>query len=255
MKKLLIVLGVLLALGVVALVVMTFFLGSIVKSGITRVGPSLTGTPVSVDNATISPFSGTGTVSGFAVGNPQGWQGENAFYLGQVDIDMDPMSLFSDTIVVESIVVAQPQIHYETRLVQSNIKDILSHIEEVTGGPGASTSPGKKFIIHHLAMTNAEVTVGAGPAALAVPMPDLTFTELGVAEGGLTSEQLAQVIMRRVLGDIATVAAQAALQLGKSGGLTTDALGGAAQQAGESLRRLLRNGDAAPAEQPNAPAP
>lgn len=246
MKKLLIIAVLLGGLAVIAVVAATFFLGSIVKAGVTSVGPRLTGTKVELAGATISPLSGTGTLTGFLVGNPEGWNSDRAFYLGKVHLDIEPRSLLSDTIVIEEVVIDEPHFVYETKIVSSNIKELLNHIEKMTGGGQASTPPGegpaKKIILKKFVLQNGNVTLGAGTAALNVPMPALTLTDLGVKEGGLTPAELSQAILSQVLGNVVSAAGSALGQLGSSsGGLTKDAISDAAQKAGESIKKLFSN--------------
>lgn len=243
MKKLLVIAALLAGLAVIAVIAATFFLGSIVKAGITTVGPRLTGTNVELASATVSPLSGTGTLSGFMVGNPAGWQSDRAFYLGKIHLDVEPRSLLSDTIVITEVNIDEPQFFYETKIVSSNIKELLDHIEKVLGS-GQTTPPPdgsqKKIILKKFVLQNGQVTLGAGTAAFTVPMPTLTLTDLGVKEGGLTPEQLAAAIMRQVLGNVVNAALSAAGQIGlSSGGLTKDALNEAAKKAGEGLKNLF----------------
>jgi len=68
-KVLLITVTLLLVLCLVAYVVATFFLGSIVKTGVNKFGPKITQTKVELASAKISP-TGTGTLTGLTVGNP-----------------------------------------------------------------------------------------------------------------------------------------------------------------------------------------
>ncbi len=245
MKKLLIVLVVVAGLAVVAIVASSFFLGSIVTAGVNTVGPRITGTKVTLDSATISPLSGSGTLSGFFVGNPAGWQSDRAFYLGKIHLDVAPRSLLGDTIVIEEVLIDDPQFVYETKIVTSNIKELLNHIEKITGSGQAAETSGdapKKIILKKFVLQNGEVTLGAGAAAVTVPMPALTLTDLGVKEGGLTPAQLSMAIMRQVLGNVVSAAASAAGQIGGSaGGLTKDALGEAAKKAGEGIKNLFSN--------------
>lgn len=245
MKKLLVFAAVLAGLAVIAVVAAAFFLGSIVKAGVTTVGPKLTGTKVELAGARISPLDGSGTLTGFLVGNPAGWQSDRAFYLGEIHLDVEPRSLLGDTIVVEEIRIDRPQFFYETKIVTSNIKELLDHIEKATGGGQAGTSEGgtaKKIVLKKFVLQNGEVTLGAGTAALTVPMPALTLTDLGVKEGGLTPAQLSTAIMRQVLANVVSAAASAAAQIGASGGgLSKDALGEAAQKAADGIKKLFSN--------------
>ncbi len=242
MKKLLLVLGILAGLAVVALIASTFFLGSIVKAGVNTVAPKITGTKVELAGARVSPLTGSGTLTGLFVGNPPGWQGDKAFYLGNISLKIDPMSLFRDHIIIDEIIINQPEFVYETKIVSSNIKELLEHIEAATGGPATTTEKGSavKFVVKKFSMSNGTVSLGGGGSAITVPMPPLTMTDLGVKEGGITADQLAIAIMRNILGSVVGATTRAAGQIGSAGGAATiDAVSGAAQKAGQGIRNLF----------------
>src|SRR5438309_251626 len=102
MKKLLLVatLG-LLIVAIGAYITLQFFLGSIVKAGVNKFGPTITQTKVELQSANVSPLSGVGTLTGLTIGNPTGWSDQNAFHLGTVHIEMEPFSVFHDHIVIK----------------------------------------------------------------------------------------------------------------------------------------------------------
>src|SRR5689334_20215807 len=134
MKKILLFgVGSLLVLALVGYVVMQFFLGSIVKAGVNKFGPTITQTKVQLNGANISPLSGEGTLTGLSVGNPKGWSDQNAFNLGQVHVDVEPFSVLGDHIVINEIIIDKPEFLYETKIVASNIGDLLKNIEQVLG--------------------------------------------------------------------------------------------------------------------------
>jgi hypothetical protein len=241
MKKILLFLVIaLLAVVLIAYVAGQFFLGSAVEAGVNRVGPRITQTRVNLDDASLSPLNGTGTLRGLAVGNPAGWSEANAFYLGQVHLDVEPASVLSDTIVINNLVIDQPEITYETRVVSSNIGDLLKNIEaSVGGGAEKSDDPNatpKKYIVKHFALQNGKVTVGVGPAALPLPLPPLELNDLGVKEGGLTAGQLAVAVTRAVLPNVIAAAASAG---GKLGGALGGQAGDAVKEASEGLKKLF----------------
>lgn len=249
MKKLLIILGCLLALVVVAAVVASFFLGSIVTKGVNTFAPKITGTPVTLESARISPLSGAGTLNGLFVGNPEGWTGDKAFSFAKVHVSVQPMSLLGDHIVVKEVLIDAPEFVYETKFVSSNIKDLLANIEKNTGGPAPAEQPvtkdGKplKFEVKSFRLQNAKVTLGVGPTAVTVPMPPIVLTDLGTKEGGITADQLASKVVTNILGNIGKAVASSALEVGgAAGSAATDAASGAAKKAGEGIKKLFGGG-------------
>ena len=246
MKKALVVLAFGALVAAVALYIgITYFLGSVVKAGVNSFGPKLTQTKVVLEGANLSPLTGTGTLSGLSVGNPAGWSDGNAFSLGQVHLDVDPMSLFGDHVVINEITIDAPVFNYETKIVSSNIKDLLKNIEAFTGSGGQepATKEGKpiKFVVKKFRLTNAKATLGVGPAALPVPLPPVSLDNIGVAKGGITPDELTREIMSSVLGSIVNGTANALTQVGGTAGAASlEKTKEAAKQAGDAIKGLFK---------------
>ncbi|MDD2763307.1 MAG: hypothetical protein PHE83_04935 [Opitutaceae bacterium] len=245
MRKLFLALGIVAVIAVGAVVVLSFFLGSIVKAGVNKFGPVITKTRVELAGASISPLIGGGTISGLFIGNPPGWQSDKAVYLGQASLSVAPFSILGDHIVIEEIVIDQPEFVYETKIISSNIKDLLKNIEASTktgAGAPASAKEGKpiKFEVRRFHLQNGRVTIGVGPTAVTVPMPPITLTDLGTKEGGIAASQLALAVMSNVLDHVLTTAAGAVANVGKSAGsAATDAAAAAAKKAGDDLKNFF----------------
>jgi hypothetical protein len=217
MKKLLIITSVVIGLGIIGVVALTFFLGSIVTAGVNRFAPKLTQTNVTLASARISPLSGSGTLSGLVIGNPRGWSENNICALGKIHVSVAPFSILGDHIVVNEVIIDAPEFNYETKLVASNVGDLLKHIEAATGGGKGSaaaestTKDGKpiKFEVKKFTLSNGKVRIGLGGTGATLPMPPITLTDLGTREGGITPDQLVLAVMRSVTGSIASAAAAA----------------------------------------------
>ena len=248
MKILLVIGGVLLALGLAAYLVLAHYLDAIVVNGVNTYGPKLTQTKVGLAGANLSPLSGSGTLTGLTVGNPKGWSDGRAFYLGKVHLDIQPRSVLGDPIIVNEILIDQPEFNYETRILSSNIKDLLKNIEGFTGGGGGQepvTKDGKprKFIVKKFRFTNGKATVGLGANALTVTLPPISLDNLGVAEGGITADQLAGVLMKQVLSSVVAGSASALGKLGSaSGSMTVEQIKEAAKKTGDSIKNMFKEG-------------
>jgi uncharacterized protein involved in outer membrane biogenesis len=243
MKKLLVYgVGTLVVLALVAYITLQFFLGSIVKAGVNRFGPSITQTKVELKGANLSPLSGAGTLTGLTVGNPPGWNAANAFYLGKVHIEVQPFSIFGDHIVINEVIIDQPEFTYETKLVASNIGDLLKRIEQATGAQTAGAQPaaknGKplKLEVKHFLLRNGHVTLGVANQAITMPMPPVELTNIGTSSGGVTPAGLAFAVMQSVTGSVISASTQA---LTKVGGTSGAAAAEAAKQAGNAIKSLF----------------
>ena len=240
-KKILLYGGMLLlALAVGVYLVLARNLDALVVNGVNTYGPKLTQTKVELAGASLSPLSGSGTLTGLTVGNPKGWSDGRAFYLGKVHLDIQPRSVLGDPIIVNEILIDQPEFNYETRILSSNIKDLLKNIEGFTGGGGGQepvTKDGKprKFIVKKFRFTNGKARVELAANALTVTLPPISLDDIGVAEGGITADQLSGVLMRKVLASVAEGTASAV----KSGDLSVDKLKDAAKNAGDALKKMF----------------
>ena len=243
-KKLIVIGGGFLVVGLVAYIGVAYFLGSIVKSGVNNFGPKFTQTKVELATANLSPFSGSGTLGGLSVDNPRGWSDGRAFYLGNVHLDVEPMSIFGDHVVINEITIDQPEFTYETKIFSSNIKDLLKNIEEYTGSGGkpAATKEGKpiKFVVKKFRLTNGKATLSIGATTVPVPLPPISLDDVGVAEGGITADQLAVVLMKNVLGSL--VSGTADVLTSANGAATLEKTKEAAKKAGDSIKKLFGDG-------------
>jgi hypothetical protein len=218
MKKFLVIGGIVVGLGLVGAIVLSFFLGNIVTAGVNSFGPKITQTKVTLGSASISPLSGSGTLSDLVVGNPKGWSDADLCSLGKVHLDVQPFSILGDHIIINEISIEAPEFNYETKIVASNVGDLLKTIEALSGSkdtPQATTKSGKpiKFEVKKFRLQNGWVRVGVGPAALKLPMPPVSLDDIGTAQGGVTPDQLVFAVMRSVTPSIISATTQAAGKL------------------------------------------
>ena len=221
-SRFLIALGVIVVVAVIAVFVIGASLGGAVTAGVNQFAPKITGTTVTLGSASISPLTGSGTLTNLVVGNPEGWSENNLASIGKVHVDIAPMSLLGDTIVVDDMVLESPEFRYETRLVASNVKDLLKHIESVVGASTGETTPSdapsKKIAVKRFILRDGKVTIGTGAAAISVPLPDLELNDLGTPEDGLTPARLIAAVSKEIVGDILGAATRALTTAGSTSG-------------------------------------
>jgi hypothetical protein len=226
-KKLLIVGGVLVGLLLAAYLLVIFGCGAMIRSRVNTDGPRLTQSPVNLAAAQFSPLSGSGTLVGLSIGNPKGWSLPEAFSLKSIHIDIVPSSVFSDHIVINEIVIDDPELVYETRLLSSNLGDLIKNINKATSRPaGAPSGKPVTFVIRKLRLEKGRVKLGVGPTAVTLDLPAVEFDNLGSANG-VSTEELSLLIMRTIASDVVKGSAGA---LGKGvvgvGGLAATAIKG-----------------------------
>jgi len=227
-KKLYIILGVIVGLGVAVYLVVIFFVGSLVTTAVNRYGPSLAKTNVHLTEAHISPLSGDGTLDHLIVANPKGWSSNNALSLKTIHVSVEPSSIFSDHVVIKEIEIDGPEVLYETRVLTSNIGDLVKGLQhdQARGTEDAKTKSGSTihFEVEHLLIKDGVIKLSvAGAAPIPLTMPTVDMHNLG-SGGGITSTQLATLITETILKSAVQGAAGAA---GKLGVVPGDVLKGA----------------------------
>lgn len=211
------VFGLALVLLVVAAGVVSLSLGSLVKKAVVAAGPRLLGARVELDAVALAPWSGRGTLRGLVIGNPEGYKGAHAVKVGAVEIEVKLSSLFSDMVVVDRVVVREPEIVYEYGPAGSNLSRLQKNAEESRGFAGgeakaapAKPAKGKSLLIKDFSITGARMGLTAtalGGQGLRADLPDIHLTDLG-GPGRSPGEAAAQAL--RALGAEAQKAAAGA---------------------------------------------
>jgi hypothetical protein len=192
-RKLLISLLLLVVLAVGA----TFlYLDRIVTTGIEVVGSQVLGTKVTVASVTISPLNGIGSISGLEIRNPEGFDSDYIFQLEQVEVSLNAASLLSDVIEIESIIITQPEITYETRITTDNVRALLENI----GGSGGETATadseaGKELFIRDFRLLGPQVNLVAAVASAPILLPDIELTDIGTEDNAATVAQVLEVVL------------------------------------------------------------
>lgn len=242
------------AIGLVVLVVLAvaavfIFLDAAVKRGVETVGPKLTKVEVKLDAAHISIFSGSGSLKGFLVGNPEGYKTPQAISVGKASLALKPGSLLSDKLVITSINVESPDITFEGGLSGNNLKTILNNINETTGGgttptnatPKEAKKANKKLEVDDFAITGAKLHLSiTGLTSNAVPivLPPIHLTNLGTGPDGITVTELSKRVLTAIEQEAAKAAASGLTDLGKGAtGLTK----GAGKAAGDAAGQVTKS--------------
>jgi len=206
LKKLLLI-GFLLFVVAAGVLYFTFgkLLNSGVKSGVEAYGPKITKTEIRLDKVNLSPFSGHGVLSGLYVGNPEGYKSEKAFSLGEIEVSLEPRSVFSDRIVINKIRIVEPQVVFEKKMGTDNLTAILTNIEAALAViPTEGEKEGKEILleIKDLQIERGTVTVGLLGQGMTAPLADIHLQNLGSETGGITPEELFKEIMGVVVGNV-----------------------------------------------------
>lgn len=187
--------------------VITLSIDSIVKSNIEQAGSQMAGTRVTVDNVSISPFSGEGTIRGFRVENPEGYSTDHALIVDDFFIKLNIFTLFSDVINVEEIRLTGPAIYVEQTLTGNNLRTILNNLNEAADAePGTHGSLAIDYFLMEGGSADLYTEVG-GERSARVEVSSIELRDL-------SEEHAAEEAVRQIADQIIQQALQAAAQSG-----------------------------------------
>jgi len=199
-----------------------YFLDAAVERGIEIAGTRIARVEVALDGAGISLYSGQGALRGLRVANPAGYRAPYAVRVGQVQVALKPLSVLSDRVVVRSVVVQGPEIHYEKRGGKTNLDVIRANVESTV----KRTDAGKKLQIDSLIIRDAKVYFyekrDKPPRVLT--LKEIHLQDLGKGPEGLTGAELTRKITDKVIEETAAAVAKV-VGLGIAGGVVGGLLG------------------------------
>jgi len=213
---------------------------------------------VAVEGVSIEPTQNTAAINGLVVGNPDGFNSDYAFSLGNISVRLDGSTLTSDTIRIIEVVVDQPSVIYELgngssniATIQRNVEAFVQRVSGPTGAGGADEAAsgddaagGTKIIIDNVYVRNGDVGVSADflqGKKLSGSLPEIHLTDVGKEEGGATPAQVAGEILTAintaVFKAVSSLNVDGLLQgVGDLGKGVVGAVGGAASGGGTKLK-------------------
>lgn len=106
-----------------------------------------------IESVTGAPSQGKLTITNATVGNPPGYTADKAFTLGTIEMTFRFESLFTDTIVIDEVIVTDIDAIYETSVRGSNFTGIERELKAFEQSMGKGKSE-KGFIIKNLYLKN-----------------------------------------------------------------------------------------------------
>jgi hypothetical protein len=205
---------------VVAVIAVGLMLDGIVKTGVETLGPKITGVSVKLDSIHIGLLTGSATVKGLDVGNPEGYKAPNAVTVGLADVGVNPFSVLSDKIVVRSVHVIAPEITFEGNPLtgNNNFSKILDNLNAASKSSGAAATnqpaaakPAKKLEVDDFLISDAKVHFNG----VTLPLPPVHLTDLGKGPDGITATDLSKKVFSELTGAIIKAVASSATSVGK----------------------------------------
>ena len=182
-----------------------FYLDSIVKSGIEVVGSNVLGTAVTADSVSLSPLSGQGSISGLRVENPEGFESQYAFELDSVLVSIDVNSVFTDAAEIESIVIMQPVITYETKIASDNIRTLLDNLGEgdaPSSDPETEDDSAQQIVIREFRMVGSQLNFVSALVSAPITLADIEIRDIGAEGGSASAANAVRVVLQELVASI-----------------------------------------------------
>jgi len=240
MKKWIVrILLVVVILGVAAVIGIGLSLNSAIKRGVEYYGPQLTKVDVKLAGVNLSIFSGSGSIKGLVIGNPEGYTSAHAISVGSSSVAVVPGSVLSDKVVVKSIRVEAPEVTFEVGPGGSNLQRIQANLSSGASKPAPSEppgdkKPGKKLQVDEVVVTGGKVTLAAsmlGGKLSEAPLPEIRLTNLGSGPEGITPTELGARVLAAVMDGAIKVSGDALAKAGQ------EAIDNAAKGASNALNK------------------
>lgn len=211
MRKILIGIGVLIAL-IGGMVIYTFSnLDSLIKEAVEKHGSEVTQANVTLNGVTLDAKAGSASLRGLKIGNPQGFTTPSAFSLGEISVQIDTDSIkiagSGGPVTLKEIVIGAPEVTYELAANGSNIAALQNNVNAYIaklGGAGAEPAPrkeakeGVKLIINDLYVRQGKVNVSASilkGESLSAALPDIHLKDIGKNKGGASQGEVAEKLL------------------------------------------------------------
>jgi len=183
-----------------AFIAVTFSLDYLVKSGIESTGTQMMKTEVTVESVSLSPFSGSGTIQGLRVKNPEGFDSDYAIVIESFELSLDVGTLLSDTLVVNNILIDEPALSVIQKVPENNLRMLMNNLDESMGEESASSTG---MIIEHLLVKNGQVSVTpniGGERSAVVKMGNIELQDVG-KQGSSSTAQVIRQITSRIINE------------------------------------------------------
>lgn len=213
------------ALIVVAIVLIALNLGSVVKTIAERAGSQALGVRVSIGSVNIDTAEKKVTVRNIKLANPTGFKKPHIMKVGLVNIDME--SFDKELLVFSDITVSGAELFLEVNKDGTNVNALKANAapkEKPAESVKDNQTQAPKVIIKHFLFDQAKLT----PSILLmdkvldeVDMPKIELTDIGVKDGGTTTNEA----IGQIWGQISAAALKTSAKVGFLYGLNPGVLG------------------------------
>ena len=237
MKKIVkVLLGILIVL-ILAAVVVGLMIDSIAKAGVEKGGTYALGVATTVEDLDLGLLSGTLTMDGLRIANPEGYKTAHLMKSGRFDVEVKPGSVLTDTIAIPMFELNGLDLNIEQKLGKSNVGEVMDNLKRLSGDDKTDKGGGKELNIDSVVIRNVTATIqvlpiGGKASTVTVKVPLIEMKNLTPEDrNGIVLGELLQKLFPAIIGGV----------LDKGKGILPAGLQADLGKNVEGLKKLLSN--------------
>ena len=192
----------LIVLVIVAVLVVYLMIDGLAKVAVEEGATYALDVDTSLDSAHVGLLTGSCSLSGLNVANPEGYQTPRLMNVGDIRLDVVPKSLLSDTVQVRRFEIDAVEIYVEQKGVKSNVAVILDNLKRLAKeDEEAPEQEGKRFLIDRILITNVQAKLKLLPIGgedrtfdVAIPRIEVENVTSDNAKGVAISQIVTKVV-------------------------------------------------------------
>ncbi|MBX3353241.1 MAG: hypothetical protein KF684_09925 [Phycisphaeraceae bacterium] len=261
-----------LALGLVLVSALLFvvLIDGIAKRGIERGGTYALAVPTTLDSASVGLMSGSFSMAGLEVKNPEGFTAPHFLKLGDGSVNVTLGSLTKDVVELPTLTLSGIDMYLVKEGGKANYQVIMDNLKrfETEEKQKPATDDGKKFVIRRVELNDVTVRatvlpIGGAANTVDVKIPQIVLNDVGSGGKSVSMAQIMDIVIKAVFstaisldgalpGDIADGLKGGLAQLGslgdmgvgvaaQVGGQAVEVIGGVAGEAGKAIEGVGKN--------------
>lgn len=235
---------------ILLLVGLYFSAGFLIKTGVNAFLPKVTGTPSSIENVDLSLFKGQMILDGLKIGNPAGFAHPTVFELGHIMVDVDPMSVLSNKIIVRQVLIentnATAEINSKGSInlttLNDNVQNFIGASDKKQNTPvktsNSKESSQKSVVVKDLKINNSGLNFGVAGQVVSLKLPNIHKTNIGEGDKKNSIGDTIALILSYFSKEYLSALANSGNELFKRG------LSNVKELSQEGVEKLKQTGDA-----------
>jgi uncharacterized protein involved in outer membrane biogenesis len=200
MKKLFQIFLVILCLKICFAIAMLFYIDNLVKKEIEHLASNILKAEVTLDKVSISFFKSRISLREFKIANPPGYKSPYFLKTKKVVIKINYKTIFDKMININELALVQPDFYYEDNDQGVYNAEVLNdNVQNSARIKDAEAKPAK-FTVNAITIGKGVVRT-SGDQKKEIVYPGRTLTYVGGADNGVTTNDIAAIIMQTINDD------------------------------------------------------